>query len=68
MRTGPSITRAEGEIALMREYRTRLTTDLVTGKLDVREVDAHLPAPPVAAVEPVADEALEEIETEEAPE
>jgi hypothetical protein len=34
----------------------------VTGKLDVREVDAHLPAPPVAAA---ADEPLEEIEPEE---
>jgi len=62
MRTGPSIARAEGEIALMQEYRTRLTADLVTGKLDVREVDAHLPAPPVAAA---ADEPLEEVETDD---
>jgi type I restriction enzyme, S subunit len=32
-----AIERAEIEIALLREYRTRLTADVVTGKLDVRE-------------------------------
>jgi type I restriction enzyme S subunit len=32
-----AIARTEREIALMQEYRTRLTADLVTGKLDVRE-------------------------------
>ena len=64
-----AIARTEREIALMQEYRTRLTADLVTGKLDVREAAAHLPAPPVeTAVEPTPDEPLEEIETEEAPE
>jgi len=31
------------EIALLREYRTRLIADVVTGKLDVREVAALLP-------------------------
>ncbi|WP_461786017.1 restriction endonuclease subunit S [Prosthecobacter sp.] len=61
-----AIARTEREIALMQEYRTRLTADLVTGKLDVREAAAHLPAPPAAApAEPVPDEPLEEIETEE---
>ena len=30
-------------IALLREYRTRLITDVVTGKLDVREAAARLP-------------------------
>ena len=49
------IARTDREIALMQEYRTRLTADLVTGKLDVRAAAAHLPAP---------DEPLEEIETE----
>ena len=64
-----AIARTEREIALMQEYRTRLTADLVTGKLDVREAAARLPAPPVeTAVEPTPDEPLEEIETEEAPE
>ncbi len=37
------ITRTEREIALLREYRTRLVADVVTGKLDVREAAAHLP-------------------------
>jgi type I restriction enzyme S subunit len=34
--------RAESEIDLMREFRTRLIADVVTGRLDVREVAAHL--------------------------
>ena len=34
---------ARREIALLREYRTRLITDVVTGKLDVREAAARLP-------------------------
>ena len=61
-----AIARTEREIALMQEYRTRLTADLVTGKLDVREAAAQLPAPPVeTAVETETDEPLEETETEE---
>jgi type I restriction enzyme S subunit len=61
-----AIARTEREIALMQEYRTRLTADLVTGKLDVREAAAHLPAPPATEVaQAVPDEPLEEIETEE---
>lgn len=62
-----AIARTEREIALMQEYRTRLTADLVTGKLDVREAAAKLPQPPADAVtEPTTDEALEDIETEDA--
>lgn len=38
-----AIARTEREIALMQEYRTRLTADIVTGKLDVREAAVHLP-------------------------
>lgn len=34
---------AEREIDLLREYRTRLIADVVTGKLDVREAAAWLP-------------------------
>jgi type I restriction enzyme, S subunit len=61
-----AIARTEREIALMQEYRTRLTADLVTGKLDVREAAAHLPAPPSDAVtESTGEEPLEDIETEE---
>lgn len=61
-----AISTTEREIALMLEYRTRLTADIVTGKLDVREAAAKLPE--VIAdevVEPPADEPIDEIETEE---
>lgn len=34
------------EIELLSEYRTRLTADVVTGKVDVREVSALLPEEP----------------------
>jgi len=37
------IAKEESEISLLREYRTRLIADVVTGKLDVREAAAHLP-------------------------
>jgi type I restriction enzyme S subunit len=62
----PTIARTEREIALMQEYRTRLTADIVTGKLDVREAAAKLPeeaADPTVEIE--SDEQLEEIETED---
>ena len=38
-----AISRLEREIELLREYRTRLVADVVTGKLDVREAAACLP-------------------------
>lgn len=38
-----AISRIEREIELLREYRTRLIADVVTGKLDVRKAAAHLP-------------------------
>ena len=38
-----TVARLEREIELLREYRTRLVADVVTGKLDVREVAAKLP-------------------------
>jgi type I restriction enzyme S subunit len=38
-----TIMRLEREIELLREYRTRLVADVVTGKLDVREAAARLP-------------------------
>ena len=37
------IDRAQREIVLLREYRTRLIADVVTGKFDVREAAARLP-------------------------
>jgi type I restriction enzyme S subunit len=50
-----AISRLEREIDLLREYRTRLVADVVTGKLDVREAAAKLP------VEEQADEPGEEL-------
>lgn len=43
-----AVSRLEREIELLREYRTRLVADVVTGKLDVREAALLLPdeAPP----------------------
>jgi hypothetical protein len=38
-----AISRLEREIELFREYRTRITIDVVTGKFDVREVAEQLP-------------------------
>lgn len=37
------LSRTEREISLLREFRTRLIADVVTGKLDVREVAKDLP-------------------------
>jgi type I restriction enzyme S subunit len=59
------IARTEREIALMQEYRTCLTADIVTGKLDVREASAKLPdLTGDIVIEPIAVESLEGIETE----
>jgi type I restriction enzyme S subunit len=61
-----AIARTEREIALMQEYRTRLTADIVTGKLDVREAAAKLPdLPAEAAAESSADDEMDDTETEE---
>ena len=38
-----AISHADRAIRLLREYRTRLIADVVTGKLDVREAAAELP-------------------------
>lgn len=46
----PLVERTRRQVELMREYRTRLIADVVTGKLDVREAEASLPSlDPVAA-------------------
>lgn len=63
-----AISRLNREIELLREYRTRLIADVVTGKLDVREAAARLPnvedAPAIeselAEMEEIADELEEE--------
>jgi len=57
---------AEGEIDLLREYRTRLIADVVTGKLDVREAAARLQQE-AEELEPLDEtEALGEVEGESA--
>jgi type I restriction enzyme, S subunit len=43
-----TISRADSEVTLLREYRTRLISDVITGKLDVREAAARLPREVVA--------------------
>ena len=50
-----TISRLDREIDLLREYRTRLVADVVTGKLDVREAAAALPQEePGSALKPDA--------------
>lgn len=56
-----TISRFEREIELLQEYRIRLISDVVTGKLDVREVTKSLPAETMA--EPIED--ISEVEDEE---
>jgi type I restriction enzyme S subunit len=60
-----SISSLEREITLLREYRTRLITDVVTGNLDVRQAAAGLPEEiePLDAGEP-GDE-IEELDPDE---
>ena len=68
-----AISRLEREIDLLREYRTRLVADVVTGKLDVREAAARLPAEEESATDDAmsageadADEADDEAQAEAA--
>ena len=51
-----------GQVHQLREYRTRLISDVVTGKLDVREAAEHLPDDPDAD-DSAFDERLEEVAT-----
>jgi len=57
-----AIAAARREIELLREYRERLIADVVTGKVDVRQVAAQLPDEPpdqeagTEEEEPVAEE------------
>ena len=49
-----TVSRLEREIELLREYRTRLVADVVTGKLDVRAAAVKLPEE-AADLEPIED-------------
>lgn len=61
-----TVSRLEREIELLREYRTRLVADVVTGKIDVREAAARLPQeapaaePELAEMEEVSEALAEE--------
>ena len=59
-----AIIHAEREIALLREYRTRLTADVVTGKLDVREAARKLPDTAEEAGATLEIEELTDVEAE----
>jgi len=52
------ISHAHSKMGLLREYRTRLISDVVTGKVDVREIAIHLP------VEEVDEELLDEFDSQ----
>ncbi|MBI1918343.1 MAG: hypothetical protein HYS12_26935 [Planctomycetes bacterium] len=58
-----SIKRAETEIELIREYRTRLISDVVTGKVDVRSLAPEAAEVATDDLEPL-DEAEEFFEDE----
>lgn len=58
-----AISRLHREIDLLREYRTRLVADVVTGKLDVRAAAAALPQDELpSALEPDALEADDDLD------
>ena len=58
-----AIDRTEREIDLLREYRTTLTAEVVTGKLDVREAAKRLPDQAVELLP--ADESLDDLVDDE---
>jgi type I restriction enzyme S subunit len=60
-----TIYRLEGEIELLREYRTRLVADVVTGKLDVREAASRLPDEERLPDLPAADDEPDDLPIEE---
>lgn len=69
--TSRTISQARAEVDLVREFRTRLTADVVTGQVDVRAIAATLPdveldelvnGPDESVDEPLDDEASEYLE------
>jgi len=59
-----SISRANDEIELLNEYRTRLFADVVTGKLDVRQASLNLSEKPshLEALENIEEEMLDDFD------
>jgi len=64
-RPSSAVASTNREIALLREYRTRLIADVVTGKLDVREAAARLPVE-VGAEDAEIFDAADDLDGEEA--
>ena len=60
-----AISRLNREIDLLREYRTRLVADVVTGKLDVREAATRLPDEVLLPDLAAADEERDDMPIEE---
>jgi type I restriction enzyme S subunit len=60
MNLDKAIDAARGHIDLLREYRTRLIADVVTGKLDVRDTAAQLPEESEEETEPLDEEPVAE--------
>lgn len=60
-----TVNRTDRETSLLREYRTRLIADVVTGKLDVREAAAKLQEELEAAEPPDEDEQISDEEVED---
>jgi type I restriction enzyme, S subunit len=56
------ISRTEREIGLIREYQTRLISDVVTGKLDVREAVKNLPEEQSDAIEDKNDDISDQLD------
>lgn len=65
-RSSDTIARVEQEITLLREFRTRLVADVVTGQVDVRAIAATLPDSPVSMDNTVSalEDELEEVLSE----
>lgn len=59
LRIRQTVNTQQREIAFLREYRTRLIADVVTGKLDVREAAADLSSE-VTDTEPDGEDAMED--------
>jgi len=63
-----AVSRAEREIELMREYRARLISDVVTGKVDVRNIElAPVPEEELLAIEDDV-ESIDDAEQDDIPE
>lgn len=54
-----AITQSQAEIDLLREFRTRLTADVVTGQVDVREIAASLPEVSPAELADLVNESMD---------